>query len=939
MPTGRPVKRPADAFAGDVTNVVLRSGIVPSNAADPIVPSTTHDATDQAATSQGKVKLPRVENRQTQEDFSAQVKNRLNSFTRTGQACDRCKVRKIKCDALPEGCSHCLQQSIDCYVTDRVSGRTERRGYLQDLEREKKDMAAHIKNLESLLADNGIQVQPWTWSKYPTMNGPPGVTLNHMGQAVETDEVKGQWTQIRSVWVKNYKAEPAVIATRLKNSARSALESRPADIHIGVGPDIAPMNAIKGTKLTILGTTIDLASFNAPDMDEPGPDVRVAQPLYNKSIQAYLQSTMNINPPPHVKLPSRAEAFELSQWYFVFVFPFLPVLHKPTYLEMLAKIYDDPSFQPTVAELVMVHMVVASIYYQQSLRAPPGAVDYNELSNRHYHFALGKFFDLASSQTISAVQAMAMIAAHGRSFPKPGCGFVVAHYAFLRAVDMNLHRAVKQEGETTNLDLEIRKRTWWTILAVCVTLAGRLGRPMPITVDEYDIEFPEPVADELLTPDGLLASSSTSQCEFHPGLAGFRIIPLLIEMYTNIYSVKRDPTTYVDVVDTLEEKLRMWKEDHPPSLRPDLPTNDPQDGQQHMYQLYVEMMELELRLALRSPSVAMTTDRKILAENSHICEETAARMLEHAKALHKLKCLDVTWYQIAIFAAAMFTTLVAHWERRFDPNEQSSTLRRDMTDWLSIIHSIAVALGSGEHIYKQLSAKVDSTLRWIEHDRQQQQQQQQQRQQHRQRQQQEEANAHLQSQLAAMPEIKQEIVEGSFPASSGPQAVLPTQTVPSMAKAYYDDPNHNGGTAYSQLAYTEPTTQAGMLSSYDSSYLYPASTPESATSIMNSGISTANHNPLVAFASQATQQVIQPESPAVDQYLWRHVTAPTAQGTNWGDWAAAMSASQERYGANALLNMGTVPRETHVPADMVSMNAASAGQWPTLLWNDNQSEH
>ncbi|KAG7118343.1 hypothetical protein HYQ44_005486 [Verticillium longisporum] len=164
-------------------------------------------------------------------------------------------------------------------------------------------------------------------------------------------------------------------------------------------------------------------------------------------------------------------------------------------------------------------------------------------------------------------------------------------------------------------------------------------------------------------------------------------------MYANIYSVKRDPTTYVDVVDTLEEKLRMWKEDHPPSLRLDLPTNDPQDGQQHMYQLYVEMMELELRLALRSPSVAMTTDRKILAENSHICEETAARMLEHAKALHKLKCLDVTWYQIAIFAAAMFTTLVAHWERRFDPNEQSSTLRRDMTDWLSIIHSIAVSLG------------------------------------------------------------------------------------------------------------------------------------------------------------------------------------------------------------------------------------------------------
>jgi hypothetical protein len=38
----------------------------------------------------GKVKLPRLE--RGPEDFSSVVKNRLQSYTRTGQACDRCKV-------------------------------------------------------------------------------------------------------------------------------------------------------------------------------------------------------------------------------------------------------------------------------------------------------------------------------------------------------------------------------------------------------------------------------------------------------------------------------------------------------------------------------------------------------------------------------------------------------------------------------------------------------------------------------------------------------------------------------------------------------------------------------------------------------------------------------------------------------------------------------
>jgi hypothetical protein len=39
----------------------------------------------------GKAKLARLE--RGPDDFSSVVKNRLQSYTRTGQACDRCKVR------------------------------------------------------------------------------------------------------------------------------------------------------------------------------------------------------------------------------------------------------------------------------------------------------------------------------------------------------------------------------------------------------------------------------------------------------------------------------------------------------------------------------------------------------------------------------------------------------------------------------------------------------------------------------------------------------------------------------------------------------------------------------------------------------------------------------------------------------------------------------
>jgi hypothetical protein len=61
MPQARPPKRPSDA--GDV---------VPDEGSAP------------------KVKLARLE--RGPEDFSSVVKSKLQSYTRTGQACDRCKV-------------------------------------------------------------------------------------------------------------------------------------------------------------------------------------------------------------------------------------------------------------------------------------------------------------------------------------------------------------------------------------------------------------------------------------------------------------------------------------------------------------------------------------------------------------------------------------------------------------------------------------------------------------------------------------------------------------------------------------------------------------------------------------------------------------------------------------------------------------------------------
>lgn len=60
----------------------------------------------------------------TADTTEAKKKKRATSSTpRLGQACDRCKIRKIKCDDSPTRCSSCAKHDVVCKTTDRNTGK------------------------------------------------------------------------------------------------------------------------------------------------------------------------------------------------------------------------------------------------------------------------------------------------------------------------------------------------------------------------------------------------------------------------------------------------------------------------------------------------------------------------------------------------------------------------------------------------------------------------------------------------------------------------------------------------------------------------------------------------------------------------------------------------------------------------------------------------
>ncbi|KAL4724646.1 hypothetical protein ACLX1H_008088 [Fusarium chlamydosporum] len=854
----------------------------------------------------GKVKLPRLE--RGPDDFSSVVKNRLQSYTRTGQACDRCKVRKIRCDALPEGCSHCTNQNLECYVTDRVTGRTERRGYMQELEREKNDMLSHIRDLEKLLDKKGVEVKPWEWSPYAQY--PSGVNFDDMGNPIPDPNTGDTWSQVGSAWVKN--------SSSSSNSGSSpsfprTLESRPQDNHLGVGFDSAPLSSIGGTKLSILGMTVDLAKFEAPDMDEPPADAKPFMPLYNKSPQAFLQSIMRVNPPMHVDMPSREDAFTYAEWYFMTFSAFLPVLHKPSFMRLLTRMYDEPNFEPSVAELVTVHMLFAMICYQYGTRnwqQVEQRTQMNDQSNKHYHFALSKFFELSCSRDLASVQAMAMIVKHTRAFPKPGCVSIIANLALQRALELNLHRESRKPGESNNLQHELRKRAFWVILTVYVAVVGRRGRPMPITVEEFDVGFPEPIADELLTDEGV-DTSRDIPCPYWSGIVSFKIIPIYMEMYSNIYSVRRDARNYVSVVNALEAQIKKWEDELPNHLKMG---HLDQTEQTRMAAVYAKTWALEFRLCLRHPSVAMTNDKAMMAENMSICEDVSRQMLQCQLEIQKCKCLDTTWYQTSMYTAGVFTMLAAMWNRRFETTPEAiATLREEMNGWVGILEEAGSLLGSGSSIGAEIGNIIDRTIAWIEHDM--------------------HSKEPKSTQPSITPEIKQEqaVQSSAYPTPQVASTVTNggTQGEVSSAKSYFPEPEMNGQAPYPTLTYNEPPQNGLTPTAYDTGAMYYSTPAQAAVTTSALPSSVAQVNPMLAF-SQAGQ-VPQPD------ILWQ------GRGNTWHDWTSAIADTQDRFSASTLLTLGgntrdastgaSVPGVTASPSANDINNIQNGGQWPLIIFD------
>jgi hypothetical protein len=364
----------------------------------------------------------------------------------------------------------------------------------------------------------------------------------------------------------------------------------------------------------------------------------------------------------------------------------------------------------------MIHMVFAIMFFQYSVRNLEDSSQQaylNAQSNLHYHYALGMFYDLSCSHTLEDAQAMTLVCSHLRNFPKPGASWILARVVVTFAMELGLHRSVKRWGPDSDVspyDQEIRKRIFWSILVISITLSGKLGRPMPFRLEDFDIEIPEPMDDEVMAELEMPLAQRSGKCIHTIGLQAFKVYALFLGMFSTVYTVQRSPDTYMEAVHTLEAKIKEWRD----GLPIELVTSSASNGQEaRVFALYAELWGLEFRMLLRHPAVSMTQDVAFNTESMRICVECAGQMLVAAKQLQTFKSLDTTWYNSAVFVMAITTTLFAQWEKRNETTASDlAALRVEMDEWLNIMGDIGALLGMSFPFPMTISTRTNITRLW-----------------------------------------------------------------------------------------------------------------------------------------------------------------------------------------------------------------------------------
>ncbi|CAI6332607.1 unnamed protein product [Periconia digitata] len=261
------------------------------------------------------------------------------------------------------------------------------------------------------------------------------------------------------------------------------------------------------------------------------------------------------------ELPNRDLTNLLLELFYCKVHPMYPMFHEPTLSKDVDQVYNG-SRDPY--QNFCLRMVIAISLQRMDTQ-------YAGLADSYYMAAL-KFFESAiKPMNIKTLQCFALIAGYSLLTPTRTAVYYIVGLGVRLCQALGLHEektiTLGPGGRPADpLEVDMRRRLFWSILTMEYGLSHSLGRPSHFATrcEHIDVNFGELVDDEFITKEGILPAPQASLKKWI-GIHFFKMRVLQLEIRRKLYQRKRpEPKNDQDPwFAEMYNKMERWRDTAP----------------------------------------------------------------------------------------------------------------------------------------------------------------------------------------------------------------------------------------------------------------------------------------------------------------------------------------------------------------------------------------
>ncbi|KAM5350789.1 hypothetical protein ACJ41O_007294 [Fusarium nematophilum] len=371
------------------------------------------------------------------------------------QACDRCHARKTRCDRRIPQCGACEKAGAACVHADKLRQRNLPRGYLDNIETLVAQLRDENKSLRDSLAAARAEIR--TQSNL----APNELPTSHTNSTPSSQP--SQTRELSDV-----------------TSPRDGNDGTPDSNAFAVEVGYLALIATGETRYLGSSSGLGLANvINTVINVNGGMGVLNTDPHESAGF-SNLRIPMG---PSDLLFPSMATARPIIEAYFQHTHIAFPLIHRPSFLETVDRIYSEPNFYETHVFDAFVFDMVLTIGSSNFNRFEETSAN----SSLYFTMAQSKIASIAVMPSLESLKVLLLVSQHGIFSNLREANTSVWHLAGLGArvcFELGLHLERRRPDSDPNnpaspryisFDEEMRKRCFWCLYNLDRYVAGRHG--------------------------------------------------------------------------------------------------------------------------------------------------------------------------------------------------------------------------------------------------------------------------------------------------------------------------------------------------------------------------------------------------------------------------------------------------------------------------------